>query len=196
MRIVILCAFLLVQQSASGANTHDDSTSVYQYALSQIQGNKKNLYRYGSFQPRDLQEAFFIFLTGDSVVLAKFSNLGINEAIPFALNKENGIFRYDWGQEGFFLFSRYCIYHYRIFSPEILNKFALHSFHAWMNGDKLNQDKLAKKLIRKQQSLNRYWRKKYKHTSKYLNKAYDNIWKADKKNRKAEKRYIDSKLED
>lgn len=181
---IITLTLALIVISIAHVNAADDSLSVYQSSIVELKNGRDVFYKYGSYQPRDLKEAFLVFLTGDSLNLEKFKSMDKKSAVEYALNRENNIFRYDWGQDGFFHFSRYCIGHYKIYAPEIQNQFALRSFHNWMNETEFSEKKLAGKVKQGNYKLNREWKKRFRSTSKHYSRAYDRIWKEDKKAKK------------
>ena len=184
----ITLAFAFTVSLINYIEANEDSLSVHTISLSELKNGRDALYKYGNFQPRDMKEAFLVFLTGDSINLVKFKLLDKKMAVEYALQRENNIFRYDWGQEGFSHFSLYCIGHYKIYAPEIQNQLALRSFHNWMNEIEFSEKKLASKVKRGNGKLNRQWKKRFRSTSKHLSRAYDKIWKEDKKARKIERK--------
>jgi len=192
-KITLALAFTTILINHVEAN--EDSLSFYESSLSELNNGRDALYKYGSFQPRNMKEAFLVFLTGDSNNLEKFKTMDKKSAIECALQRENNIFRYDWGQEGFFHFSQYCIDNYKMYAPEIQNQLALRSFHNWMNEIQFDERQLASKVKRGNNKMNREWKKRYRNTSKYLSRAYDRIWKEDKKARKSERKSSHQHLE-
>jgi len=162
----------------------DDTLSIYKSSQEKIAGAKITLYKYGNYKPRNIEEAFLVFLTGDSVNLERFKNMELTSAVEFAKNKENNLFRYDWGQEGFLRFSRFCIDHYKLYAPELQNELAIQSFHAWMNEREIDAQKIAVKLRRSNAKLNRQWKKQFRTTTQHLSKAYNQLWKEEEKEKK------------
>jgi hypothetical protein len=163
-------------------------TLAYVQAKQQLSSGNRALYQYGNFKPRNLQEGFVVFLTGDFTALQTFQQMPVKEAVSFALSPESGLFRFDWGGDAFFHFSRFCIEAYQIYAPEVQHYFAIHLFHGWMNGIQYDADNLAKSMVRQNREANRLWKKRFKGYTKTLSKSYAKIWKADEKARKAERK--------
>lgn len=185
LRIAVLYG-LLVLPVQSVFSQFD--TLAYFTAKQQLKSGKRALYQYGNFKPRNLEEGFVVFLTGDSLTLSKFREMEPNEGVSFALAAESGLFRFDWGGDAFFHFSRFCIEAHKIYAPELQHYFAIHLFHGWMNGVEYDKENLAKSVVRQNREVNRMWKKKYRAYTKTLSKSYDRIWKTDEKVRKSERR--------
>lgn len=181
--VSILCSGLIITPSWSQTDT-----LAYAQARQQLRSGNRALYQYGNFKPRNLQEAFVVFLTGDSAALHSFQLKPVDEAVSFALSPESGLFRFDWGGDAFFHFSRFCIVEYGIYAPDLQHYFAVHLFHGWMNGVQYDKRDLAKSVVRQNREANRMWKKKYRIYTKTLSKSYDRIWKTDEKERKAERK--------
>lgn len=182
MKLQFLITTLLF--TAFFAKAQEDTSSVYKRAKEKLQTVNYNLLKYGDFKPRSLDEAFLVFLTGDSVLLDRFKDLEQKEAIDFALQRQNNVFRYDWGQEVFLHFSLQLIREHKLFAPELQNKFALICFHRWMNETDFDQNKTARQVKKGNRKMNRYWRKRFRYTQKQISRKYDKIWKEEKKERK------------
>lgn len=180
-KFTLLASFIILSIVAFAM---DDTLSIYKSSQEKIAGAKITLYKYGNYKPRNIEEAFLVFLTGDSINLVKFSSMELRTAVEFAINKENNLFRYDWGQEGFLRFSLFCIDHYKLYAPELQNQLAIQSFHAWMNEREIVPQKVAKKLRRSNAKLNRQWKKQFRTTRQHLSKAYNQFWKEEEKERK------------
>jgi hypothetical protein len=184
---IITLSCLIGFSTISFGQEYDTTLSVYQNAVIHLNGGKRSMYKYGSFQPRDLHEAFYIFLTGDSTLLSKFKMKTVKDAVEYALERENNLFRFDWGQEGFFHFSKFCIDEYELYSPSLQNEFAIHVFYYWINEQDVNLVKTAKKIKKSNKKQNKEWKNRYKEFLKTLNKSNDEIWKQDKLERELEK---------
>jgi hypothetical protein len=185
LRIVFVC--LMFSVYAITASWSQTDTLAYSNAKQQLRSGRV-LYQYGNFKPRNMHEAFIVFLTGDSSTLRKFQLMPVEEAVSFALLPESGLFRFDWGGDAFFHFSRFCIEEFGLYAPELQHYFAIHLFHGWMNGIGYNANNLAKSVARQNRKVNRYWKKKFRYYTKTLSKSYDRIWKTDEKERKAERK--------
>lgn len=178
------------------AKAQEDTSSVYKRANEKLQTVNYNLLKYGDFKPRNLDEAFLVFLTGDSVLLDKFKGLEQTEAINFALQRENHIFRYDWGQEVFLHFSLQLIREHKLFAPELQNKYALLCFYGWMNEINFDQNKTARQVKKGNGKINRYWKKRFRYTQKQISRKYEKIWKEEKKASKQSKKTSHPYLQD
>lgn len=186
IRVIMIC--LMCGGFALTSSWGQTDTLTYAQAKQQLRLGNRALYQYGNFKPRNLHEGFVVFLTGDTSFLNTFQQMPVNEAVHFALSPESGLFRFDWGGEAFFHFSRFCIEEYGIYAPELQNYFAIHLFHGWMNGVQYDKVDLAKSVVRQNREVNRMWKKKYRAYTKTLSKSYDRIWKTDEKERKAERK--------
>jgi hypothetical protein len=181
--VSILCSGLIITPSWSQTDT-----LAYAEAKQQLRSGNRALYQYGNFKPRNLQEGFVVFLTGDSAVLHTFRQMPVNEAVSFALSPESGLFRFDWGGEAFFHFSRFCIEQYGIYAPDLQHYFAVSLFHGWMNGLSYEQHQLAKSAIQRNRKTNQIWKKRFRHYTKIIYESYEGIWKEDQKSRKSERK--------
>lgn len=146
-----------------------DSASVYFKAKQFLTQGNHDFYKFGNVKPKNIEDAFCVFLTGNEVRLQHFKNLGLEDAVVYGLNKENGIMRYDWGCESFRDFSQYCILKYELWAPSLQYNLALRCFHFWMNEKSPLIPEMATNLRSANKTLNKKWKTRYLEFTRYAN---------------------------
>jgi hypothetical protein len=149
-----------------------DSTSVYFKAKQFLKNGNYALYKYGNIKPRDIEDAFCVFLTGNDQKLEYFRTLDLNTATEYALKAEHNLMRYDWGCESFRDFSKYMILKYELWAPKLQYAMAVQCFHAWINLRSPDFVSLSKTLRSSNKVLNQKWKTRYLEFTKYANNEH------------------------
>jgi len=166
-------SFLIISCSGPIFSQHRaDSNFIYASCLRFLANGNYAFYKYGNVKPRNLEDAFCVFLTGDSSKLQKFRTLTIDPATSYALNKEYGLMRYDWGCEAFRELSKLLIFKYKIYVPELQHELAVRSFHHWINNKEPNFKEITKRLRKENRDLNKRWKNRYFEFILYANNKH------------------------
>lgn len=170
-RFLVLVMFSLL--SALGfAEERNDSNSVYLKSKMFLTKGNHDLYKFGNIKPRDLEDAFCVFLTADEERLLYFKNLDLPNATVFALKREHNLMRFEWGCESFRDFSKFMIMHYKLWAPDLQLKMAVQCFHVWMNYGEPNLEQVAKELRVSNKKLNKQWEKRFFVFTTYANNEH------------------------
>ncbi len=167
--ILAFFAFYLCMSNTAFSLETTDSNSVYFKSQRFLAQGNHAFYKYGNVKPRDIEDAFCVFLTGDSARLEHFKNQEIDKAVSYALNRENKIMRYDWGCESFRGFSTHIILHYDLWAPSLQYNLAVRCFHFWMNHDIPPFEEIASHLSKVKKKENKEWKLRYREFTKYAN---------------------------
>jgi hypothetical protein len=183
MRLLLLAFMLLSFSSGFIAQKEIDSSQFEYFRCTQKLKNPSSFqfYKYGSVKPRNLREAFCVFLTVDEAFLDSFKTMPIEEATLFASKPYAPFMRFDWGEEAFLDLSNYYIYNFKLYAPKLQKLFAFTIFHHWMNYNSPNFQKIAKSLKRTNNDANKHWKKNFKHHNNENKKLRKKIKRANKK---------------
>lgn len=168
--LVLFISTLLSTMSL--AEERVDSNSVYFKSQVFLANGNHALYKFGNIKPRDLQDAFCVFLTADDERLQLFKNMDLPNATVYAMNKEHNLMRYDWGCESFRDFSKYMIQYYGLWAPELQLNMAVQCFHVWMNFGEPDFERVAKELRVSNKKLNKQWEKRFLVFTTYANNEH------------------------
>ena len=167
--VLFMCSWLT---TTALAEERVDSNSVYFKSKMFLSNGNHDLYKFGNIKPRDLEDAFCVFLTADDDRLLYFKNLDLPNATVFALKREHNLMRYDWGCESFRDFSKFMIVRYKLWAPDLQLKMAVQCFHVWMNYGEPNLDQMAKELRTAYKKLNKQWEKRFLVFTTYANNEH------------------------
>lgn len=169
--LVFFALFLCFSNNALSFEATDSNSVYFKSQLFLTQGNHA-FYKYGNVKPRDIEDAFCVFLTGDSARLEHFKNLEIDKALSYALNRENKIMCYDWGCESFRGLSKHIILHYDLWAPSLQYNLAVRCFYFWMNQRIPPFEEIASYLSKVNKKENKEWKLRYREFTKYANNEH------------------------